>query len=73
MYWNLYQHKDYEFHSYLLSVQLKEKYDIKLFLEKDCLNKDKLLDKYIIGIYFKLLFLSYYNLKPTYAIILFNK
>lgn len=58
------QHNDYELHSYVIPIILKEKFDKNKFVENDFYGKDKKLNKNIFGFYFKFMLLKNYNLKP---------
>ena len=67
------KHIEWEKHSYIISDNLKIKFDNDNFLEKDFFDDNNKLSKYYIGIYFKLIFLKDYNLMPTFAKINFHK
>ena len=67
------KHIEWEKHSYIITDNLKNKFDSDNFLEQDFFDNNNKLSKYNIGIYFKLMFLRDYNLMPTFAKINFHK
>ena len=56
------KHIEWEKHSYIISDNLKNKFDNVIFSEKDFFYDNNKLSKYNIGIYFKLMFIKDYNL-----------